>query len=358
MIEEVRKRYSVVFAGEAQAALVRAASPQPCVCVRDRDEFIAETAKRGVVAFVDAELLAKIDREVSEVYREREHDGAYAELVYQVSREITSVPVVAIVDAPPAETLPRVVQLFTRYPWLSHVVSRTLLASSIARGHLTTLIDRLASDPAHGQIGSAGVGRVARLARASRREARFERIHEFFARQGLPPRAIAAFGEIAEELVMNALYDAPLEAGYFKAAVPRTEDVELPQEHACEISYGTDDGNAFVRVRDTFGALSRDRLLEVLRRCQTRNVDLDTSRGGAGLGLWRVFSSATTVSITVIPGRLTDILVGIATRDRKLGRQLQAVDLQFAPEANGSCDALRDDQHGELDRSITLVQVA
>src|SRR5262249_33575302 len=138
------------------------------------------------------------------------------------------------------------------------------------------------------------------------------------------------------ELVMNALYNAPTEGGYFETPVSRTEDVTLPLDRACEISYGLEGPIPYVRVRDTFGALRRERLVEVLSRCNTNGVALDESRGGAGLGLWRVFSLATTVSVTVVPGRVTDILVRIAPRTGKSApKHLLAVHL-FLAGANDS----------------------
>jgi hypothetical protein len=164
---------------------------------------------------------------------------------------------------------------------------------------------------------------------------------------------ISRIYDIAEELVMNALYNAPSEAGYFKQPVSRTEDVTLPFERACEVSYGLEGENAFVRLRDPFGALRHERLIEVLARCKARSVELDESRGGAGLGMWRVFSTATTVMITVVPGRMTDILVRIALTPGRSAKQLLAADLFFLPSDRPAERRLTEDE--SLDHSVTLV---
>jgi len=136
--------------------------------------------------------------------------------------------------------------------------------------------------------------------------------------------------------------------------VPRTEDVELPPDRACEISYGIEAGNAFIRLRDTFGSLTRKRLLDVLNRCNAGAVSIDESRGGAGLGLWRVFSTASTVAISVTPGVVTDILVGIATTDGRIVKQHLAVHLFFAAAPIDPLDELIPDTDA-FDESITLV---
>ena len=330
------QQYVVVFASEAHASGLCAALPQPYVRVTSRAALIAETAKRTVAAaFVDVDLL------------------------YQIAGELANVPIVGIIDDLPSETLSKTLRSLDSFPWLSHVITSSMLATPMAPVHLHMLLDRFALGPAHDMLGAGGVGRVALLARASRREARFERMHEFFAKRGLSSRTIAAIGEVSEELVMNALYDAPVEAGFFDHAIPRTEDVDLPVDRACEISYGLEGDNVFVRLRDTFGALSRSRLIEVLNRCNKGAVALDESRGGAGLGLWRVFSTASTISITVIPGQLTDVLIGLSTKDGRLAKQLLAVHLFFVPIMDGAVTNLvSDDDRGLLDHSITFVGVS
>jgi len=299
---DVRSPLSVVYAREAQASLLQAALPQPLLCVRSAVDLVSATAiDEGVpVAFVDLDLLPHIDRQLHEV------------------------PIIAIAESKPQDMLACAVRALARYPWLAHVLSSQALTAPRARGFLAKLLARLAVGPAHPVLGEDGIGRVALLACASRRQARLQRMREFFGRHQLTERAITTLLEVGEELVMNALYDAPAEAGYFKRPRSRTEHVELPDELACQISYGIEDGTAFVRVRDPFGALSRERVVNVLTRCNRPEVTLDESRGGAGLGMWRVFSVASQIAITVVPGSFTEVLVGIRIKDGRAIRQLEA----------------------------------
>ncbi len=330
-------RYSVVFAGEAHAGLLRAALPRPYVCVTNRARFLAEIAKPGAVAFVDSDLFHQVD-------------GATG-----------NVPVIGILDEGVTETLSKSISLLDDHPWLSHVLVASLLSAPFACAHIDMVLERLPYGNDQPMLGSKGIGRVALLARASRREARLERMREFFAKHGLSARTIETIADVSEELVTNALYDAPVEAGYFERAVPRTEDVDLPLDKACEISYGIEKHMVFVRLRDMFGALSRTRLLEVLNRCNSKAVTLDESRGGAGLGLWRVFSAASTIAITVTPGSRTDIVVGFATKDGRItSKQLLALDLFFVPKTSDSLldSYVPDDDRDLIDNSITLVLVA
>lgn len=267
-------------------------------------------------------------------------------------------PIVGILDAATTKTLSTIVNVIGRYPKVTHLIAAPLLSTPLGRTHLRTLVDRLAGGAEHELLDSASVGRVAMLTQSSRRTARFERMHDYFAKQGMSSRTITAIYEVAEELVMNALYNAPSEAGFFKAPISRMEEVTLPPDRACEISYGIEGGNAFVRLRDTFGALRHERLLEVLARCNKQgSVALDESRGGAGLGVWRVLQAATTIAITVIPGRLTDILIRMTPKQGKSAKQLLALDLFFLPDSDKKNDALLLSQDDSLiDHSIMITK--
>ncbi|MDX2093472.1 MAG: hypothetical protein SFX73_36850 [Kofleriaceae bacterium] len=319
---------SVVFASEAKASLLRPALCGPSVFVATRTEFFAACAKKNVVAFVDCDLFLQIEGEVPEV------------------------PIIGVMDTA-MDALDRSVQWMDAFPWVSHLVVTTLLETPSAADYLATLLQRLPQAPST-DLGVTGVGRVALLARASRRGARLDRMREFFAKHGLSQRALATINDVAEELMTNGLYDAPMEGGYFKQAVPRTEDVELPEDRACEISYGVERDDVFVRLRDTFGSLSRERLLGVLSRCNATSVPLDESRGGAGLGMWRVFSAASTINIAVLPGRLTDIRVTLATKQGRIVKGLHAVHLHFAQIEN-TLEHLDRDSDLAFEQSITLV---
>ncbi|MEJ7599678.1 MAG: hypothetical protein WKG01_17355 [Kofleriaceae bacterium] len=325
---------SLVYAREPNATALSKALSGPVTRVKNRKEFLNATLRGAGIAFVDVELLGQVEGETS------------------------NVPIVGIVD----DSLPTTIKALGAYPWLSHLVASSLLTSPFAKAHLKMFEDRIAEGPEHVFLGPDAIGRVALLTSSNRREHRFERMREFFGSRGISTRTVTAISDVAEELVTNALYDAPVEAKYFKAPVPRTEDVELPPAHACEISYGIDHGSGFVRVRDPFGALTRVRLLGVLNRCNSNAVALDESRGGAGLGLWRVFSSASTIAITVIPGRLTDILVRVQSRKGKsvsrqtLGVHLFFPDVQALDGAQGRFAA--DHDYDLMDESFTSIHAA
>lgn len=319
----------VVFAREAHADHLRRLLPERTIFVKNRRELFGAMFSRGALAFVDFDLLDIIEGDKLEG------------------------PIVALMENAPADALPAMVRALEKFPWLSHFVQAPLLSMDRARTHFADMVERLSSGN-EVAFGTGAVGRTARLSQASKRMARFDRMREFFGSRGISDRMTEKLVDVSEELVMNALYNAPTEAGFFKRVHSRAEDVELPPDRACEISYGVDDNVAFVRARDSFGAFKRNRLLDVLSRCSTQEVALDERNGGAGLGMWRIFSSASSICLSVIPNHVTEITVAIGKNDsRRVARPL-SVELYFGQGSRAAQSRLQGDEGLLMDQSITL----
>jgi len=321
--------FAVVFAREAYARALANTLPIRNTTVASRSELIAAISRhRPQFIYVDVELKNQID-------------GA-----------IQGIPLIGLVEG----GLPGFLRALHQFPDMSHVMNPGMLATSLARPTLARFHERLARGAAFHVLGSEGKGRVALLSSSSRREGRLERLREFFEQHEMGSRTVRSLSDIAEELITNALYDALVEAGYYPRAVSRTTPVDLPPQHACEVSYAFDRGSGFVRIRDPFGAFDRARMFNVLDRCNTAggNVQLDESRGGAGLGLWRVFTNASMVAITVIPGRLTDMIAWI---DPMKKRQLNAISMIFPMiRGDGTLGRFAGDQdHDLMDDSFTAL---
>jgi hypothetical protein len=290
-----------VFAREEYANLLTPVLPSSPARIHNRAEFAGLTKRRPCLAFVDVDLLPQLD-----------------------GISTAGVAIVGVTRGGVTE----VVNALLEFHKLAHVVSTSMLTNTNAAAYMLDLCSRIQEGSEHSPIAD-GVGRAALLASSERRGMRLDRMGEFFAAQGVAQKTIAMMCDIAEELITNALYDAPHEARWFSEPVSRTATVELPPEHACEISYGMDRDRMFVRVRDPFGSLTHTRLMQVLARCRTKEVHCDESRGGAGLGMWRVFSSASSLVVSVSPGRLTDIIVWVDASNRRPSGKLHTVQLSF-----------------------------
>jgi hypothetical protein len=293
---------SIVWMSEQLSPVLCGLLPSETTIVSSARAFFDARRDAKTVSFVDNSTIADLDR------------AAFG-LGTPVDRTVPPGPVIAICD----ETLQTAIGWLPSHPWLSHVMSASMLQHPMASEHLGNVMVTLTSS---GQprlldwLGPTVAGRRVRLAHASRRVDRLERMSMFFDSKGVGSRTVQLLRDAAEELLTNAFYDAPVAAGALKQPISRTQDVSLPDDSACDMVYGCREDLAIVRVRDPFGSLSRTRLVEVLTRCARTDmrVEVDETMGGAGLGLWRVFSAASFVAIAVVNNRHTEFLVGIGKR--------------------------------------------
>jgi hypothetical protein len=115
---------------------------------------------------------------------------------------------------------------------------------------------------------------------------------------------------VAEELVMNALYDAPVdESGRRRYAdLNRTEPVHLTAKEEVRVRFGCDGRNFAVAVADRFGALDQATVSEHLCRTFAPGGARPASgRGGASLGLLMAFTAANQLVFSVIPSVATEV---------------------------------------------------
>jgi hypothetical protein len=278
-------------------------------------------------------------------------------LVAAVADQSPPGPIIAICDEP----LQTAIGWLQPHPWISHVMSSTMLEHPLAEEHLQNVTRTLT---AGGRprlldwVGPTLVGRRIHLTHASSRIERLEKMSEFFAANGVGSRTLQQLRDVAEELLTNAFYDAPVAAGALKRPVSRTQDISLPDDSPCELVYACREDLAIVRVRDPFGSLSRRRLVEVLSRCARTDmtVEVDETMGGAGLGMWRIFSSAAFVGISVVKNRRTEVLVGGAKRAGS-GPRPFAFHLFFRDSEKRRFWRLADDDSTRriLNQSVTIV---
>lgn len=137
---------------------------------------------------------------------------------------------------------------------------------------------------------------------------------------GCGDRTVALVESIADELITNAIYNAPRDAAGRPryAAVPRRQPVVLEPHEAGELAFGCDGNFLGVSLSDPFGALTQDTIVAYLNRCLVRVEPLEASlaSSGAGIGLFRIFTSLSKFVVNIDPGRRTEV---IALIDLRLG---------------------------------------
>jgi hypothetical protein len=132
---------------------------------------------------------------------------------------------------------------------------------------------------------------------------------------------------VAHEMLMNALYDAPADDGKPRFAHDRTMRIHLDVAEAPSFELRTDGLSLMLQVTDPFGRLRREHVYSSLmrgirsRHAKSSDQVIDTSGGGAGLGLHRIISDASTAIFDVREGSSTSVTatfdLGQSNRERR-----------------------------------------
>ncbi|MCW5804494.1 MAG: hypothetical protein KIT31_19140 [Deltaproteobacteria bacterium] len=123
----------------------------------------------------------------------------------------------------------------------------------------------------------------------------------------VPRRVGEMFGELAHELLMNAMYDAPVDAhGRPRFAGDRKADIVLDDGERATVRFGTDGSRLALQVRDPFGRLERHHVVDGLAR-GLAGGEMDRAHGGAGLGMMVCHNSSSAMFFDVVRGRHTEV---------------------------------------------------
>ncbi|MEO6775220.1 MAG: hypothetical protein ABI467_19805 [Kofleriaceae bacterium] len=132
-------------------------------------------------------------------------------------------------------------------------------------------------------------------------------IGQFVGALGMPRRIVDMFGELGHELLMNAIYDAPVDAaGQPKYAGDRKAEVRLLDSERPVVRLACDGSNLVLQVRDPFGRLERHHVVDGLAR-GLAGGEQDQSHGGAGLGMMVCHNSTSGLFFDVVRGRSTEV---------------------------------------------------
>ena len=147
-----------------------------------------------------------------------------------------------------------------------------------------------------------------------------------------------AIGQVCEELLMNALYDAPVDADGkpMFADVDPHDRKESRSPRPVSIRYAATDTMFAVAVRDRFGRLAKNTILAYIEKCISSPNQIDRKTYGAGLGLYLVANAAASYVVNVAYGIATEV---VCTFDRGAKAPLRLVGVFVHP---GQAEMLRE----------------
>lgn len=150
----------------------------------------------------------------------------------------------------------------------------------------------------------AGVAAIATTS-STEKDGIADKARDFARNLGVNDRLATYFASVTDELLTNALYNAPVDehGKHMFASRDRSQAVELPADKAVQVKLCSDGRKIGVSIADPFGSLTVDSVLDYLAKCFRKEDDqIDTKPGGAGLGLFQAFGSVSHLVINISPG--------------------------------------------------------
>jgi CheY-like chemotaxis protein len=149
------------------------------------------------------------------------------------------------------------------------------------------------------------------LVRGSERADVVETLAEKVRALGQSARVASMAMLVTDELLSNAVHNAPVDAGgdHYRRDLPRTGELELDASQQIRLRWGCDARYLAIEVTDRFGTLDRDTILGSLAKNDVRE-----SGSGAGMGIALAYRSCDHLVFNLAPGVRTEIIALIDVR--------------------------------------------
>ena len=197
--------------------------------------------------------------------------------------------------------------------------NHVLVADPVNSGSMTVIAGKLVTGDIFGiekYLPADANVQLTRLRDFQGRGRAIDEVLKFAEENGIRRQIRSAIGQVCEELLMNALYDAPIDddGKQIFAEIGPKERVDLSSPRPVSIRYAATPDSFAVSVRDRFGTLEKNVILDYLDKCLHATQQIDRKTYGAGLGLYLIANSATQFVCNVAPGMATEV---VCTFDRK-----------------------------------------
>jgi hypothetical protein len=241
-----------------------------------------------------------------------------------------------------AEPLRRSLRHLAECAAINHVLGRKDFESAPRPWELMMVLRR-AIDPGAGPPSLAAyldwgfTGFEEQVGSTAQRDLVVQRVQDFVLGLQVPKRLGEMMSELAHELLMNAMYDAPVDhQGRPKYAVDRKAQITLAADEHAVLRLATDGTRVVLQVRDRYGGLMRRHVVDGLAR-GLAGGEMDQSHGGAGLGMAVCHHNALAMFFDVSRGRHTEVTAMIELdlnlrEVRTLARSLHLFDAVAGPQ--------------------------
>lgn len=209
-----------------------------------------------------------------------------------------------------------------QYPYVQHVITRDLGDRAGTVKSILTALSKILHNNYFGIEKYLAWGTEIRsltVKKSSERAEMKENLLSHFKSLGIRASILDRVQVAAEEMLMNAVYDAPVDAEgkSLYNHLPRTTEVHLHDNQQSQLRFGCDGNLLAVSVQDPFGSLPKEVIIKYLESCyQGRAGSLNADKGGAGRGLHQILESCDWTIFNVEPKHRTEV-IGLFDIDQK-----------------------------------------
>jgi DNA-binding response OmpR family regulator len=149
------------------------------------------------------------------------------------------------------------------------------------------------------------------ITRSTQRAHVIDRLAEAVRARGQSARVASMAMLVADELISNAVHNAPIAADGSRPRkdLPRDLDIPLEGRDTVRLRWGCDARYVAIEVTDHFGSLDRDTILGALAKQDVRDTG-----GGAGMGIALAYRSCDHLVFNLAPGTRTEIIALVDVR--------------------------------------------
>jgi CRP-like cAMP-binding protein len=239
-------------------------------------------------------------------------DAGMLDLASQLTGKNVNVGMVLMTSEYVPVYLPKLKSL----PSIPHIVSRDEADRTFTVKNIMTTVTKLLSRDLFGleKYLSWGVDiQTTSITGSRQRAGLIQQVESYFEKLGVRRANRDRIHAVLEEMLMNAIYDAPVngQGGSLYNHLSRSVDVALKAEEQGMLRFATDGMLVAVSVTDPFGALQGSTILRYLEHNYAGDaMDLQDKekKGGAGRGLHQIVENSDLVVFNIDPGKKTEVI--------------------------------------------------
>lgn len=198
--------------------------------------------------------------------------------------------------------------------FVNYIVSRNTEDRNITIRYILTALSKLLNNDIFGieKYLMWGVEvQAKRVTHSSQRTELRDELKEHFKKSGIRSSVLDRVNTATEEMLMNAIYDAPVDSHgqSLYNHISRKDEVRLDTHQQSSLTYACDGTLLAVAVTDPFGSLSKDVLIDYLLTCYRGQAgSLNASKGGAGRGLHQIVEASDLTIFNVKKSIRTEVI--------------------------------------------------